>query len=52
MTKFAMFLATAMLSASLLHAQDAKPDPNIEAGKSTLSLLDQTAQWSELFNII
>ena len=45
-----MPVAMALLSTSLVNAQDAKPDPNVEAGKSTLSILDQTAQWSELFN--
>jgi hypothetical protein len=54
MTKVATLFVIVLLSASLLPAQEAgpapKPDANIEAGKSTLSILDQTAQWSDLFN--
>jgi hypothetical protein len=43
-------LAGTMLTMSSLSAQDAKPDPNVEAAKSALSILDQTAGWGELFN--
>lgn len=33
-----------------LKAQDKKPDPNIEAGKRPLAILETTADWQSLFN--
>ncbi len=33
-----------------LTAQDKKPDPNIEAAKRPLAILEATADWKSLFN--
>ena len=54
LVRIVMLVAMAVLSTPLVNAQDAKPAPkpdaNVEAAKRTLAILDQTAQWSELFN--
>ncbi|MDA0285043.1 MAG: DUF1080 domain-containing protein, partial [Planctomycetota bacterium] len=46
----ALIAGTTMLTLSSLSAQDAKPDPNVEAAKSVLAVLEQSGQWTDLFN--
>lgn len=49
-----MLLTLTIVPSLRLVAQDAKPipkpDANIEAGKSTLAILESTAEWADLFN--
>lgn len=43
-------LLALLLAVSPLPAQDTTLDPNVEAGKSPLAILAETADWTELFN--
>ncbi len=50
MSRILMLLTMSTLLTSLVNAQDAKPDSNMEAAKSTLAILEQTANRSDIFN--
>jgi hypothetical protein len=50
LTTLAAFATSFLLTGSTVSAQDQKPDPNIDAAKSTLAILDETASWQDLFN--
>lgn len=54
MKKVAAVLTTLLLTGPTLWAQnaatDARPDPNVQAATSALTILEKTAQWNELFN--
>ncbi len=43
-------LALALPITASLQAQDSKPDPNVDAGRSTLAMLDAATHWESLFN--